>query len=66
MLVKRLLLFVISLAVGVAVTMGVVIFVLSTSVEEYGGFYFFMTTFFIACAVGIWLDKFMDTDLLPE
>ena len=66
MLVKRLLLVVISLAVGAAVALGLVVFVLSTTVEEYGTFYFVMTAFFIACALGIWLDKFMDTDLLPE
>ena len=66
MLVKRLLLVAISLAVGVVITLGLVRFVLSTSVAEYGGFYFVMTAFFLACALGIWLDKFMDTDLLPE
>jgi hypothetical protein len=66
MLVKRLLLIVISLAVGAAVTLGLVMLVLNTSVQEYGGFYFFMTAFFLACAVGIWLDKFLETDLLPE
>lgn len=66
MLVKRLLLFVISLALGAGIALGLVMFVLNTTVEEYGAFYFFMTAFFIACAFGIWLDKFMDTDLLPE
>lgn len=66
MLVKRLLLFVISLAVGAAVTVGLVRVVLSTSVEEYGTFYFLMTALFLAFALGIWLDKFMDTNLLPE
>ena len=66
MLVKRLLLVAISLAVGVVITFGLVQFVLNTSVAEYGGFYFVMTAFFLACALGIWLDKFMDTDLLPE
>jgi len=66
MLVKRLLLVAISLAVGVVITLGLVQFVLSTSVAEYGGFYFVMTALFLACALGIWLDKFMDTDLLPE
>lgn len=66
MLIKRLLLFAISLVVGAVITVGLVRFVLGTSVEEFGGFYFFMTTFFFACALGIWLDKFMNTDLLPE
>lgn len=66
MLVKRLLLFIISLVLGALITTGIVIFVLNTTVGEYGTFYFVMTAFFIACAIGIWLDKFMDTRLLPE
>ena len=66
MLVKRLLLVAISLVVGAAVTFALVVFLLGTSVEEYGALYFFLTAFFFACALGIWLDKFMGTDLLPE
>lgn len=66
MLLKRLLLAIISLVLGGLITTGIVIFVLETTVGEYGTFYFSMTAFFIACAIGIWLDKFMDTKLLPE
>jgi len=66
MLLKRLLLVIISLVLGILITTGIVIFVLNTTVGEYGTFYFSMTAFFIACAIGIWLDKFMDTRLLPE
>ena len=66
MLLKRLLLVAISLTVGAAVTYALVVFVLGTTVVEYGAFYFFMTAFFLALALGIWLDKFMGTDLLPE
>ncbi len=66
MLLKRIVLFIISLVLGALITTGIVIFVLNTTVGEYGTFYFSMTAFFIACAIGIWLDKFMDTKLLPE
>ena len=66
MLLKRIVLIIISLVLGALITTGIVIFVLSTTVGEYGTFYFTMTAFFIACAIGIWLDKFMDTKLLPE
>ena len=66
MLVRRILLFVLSLIIGALITTGIVLFVLNTSLEEYGSLYFFLTAFFFAAAVGIWLDKFMDTELLPE
>ena len=66
MLVKRIVLVLISLVLGALITTGIVIFLLNTTVGEYGTFYFSMTAFFIACAIGIWLDKFMDTNLLPE
>lgn len=66
MLVKRILVIVLSLLVGAVVTVGLVTFVLETTVAEYGTFYFTMTAFFLGCAVGIWLDKFLDTGFLPE
>ena len=66
MLIKRLVLVIISLVLGALITTGLVTLVLNTTVGEYGTFYFSMTAFFIACAIGIWLDKFMDTQLLPE
>lgn len=66
MLVKRILVIVISLIVGAVVTVGLVRFVMDTTVAEYGALYFILTAFFLGCAVGIWLDKYMGTDLLPE
>ncbi len=66
MLAKRLLVIVISLAVGAVVTVGLVRFVLGTTVAEYGTFYFSMTAFFLGAALGIWLDKFFGTEFLPE
>lgn len=66
MMIKRLLLVVISLALGAIITAGLVILLLETTIAEYGAFYFGMTAFFIACAIGIWLDKFMGTEFLPE
>lgn len=66
MLVKRILLIVISLVLGSLVSAGIIVFLIGTTLAEYGGLYFFLTAFFMACAFGIWLDKFMDTNLLPE
>lgn len=66
MLVKRILVIVISLVVGAIVTVGLVRFALGTTVAEYGTLYFVLTAFFLACALAIWLDKFMGTDFLPE
>lgn len=65
MLIKRLLLAVISLAVGFIATYAIVFFI-GTNLAEYGVYYTFFTALALACAVGIWLDKFMDTDLLPK
>lgn len=65
MLVKRLTLAVISLAVGFVITYGVIT-VVGTTLEEYGGMYTFFTALSIGCALGIWLDKFMGTELLPK
>ena len=66
MVLKRIGLFVLSLIIGAILTALIVIYLLDTSLEEYGGLYFFLTAFFFAAAVGIWLDKFMGTELLPE
>lgn len=66
MLVKRLLLFVIALVLGAVITWLIVRFVLGTSVAEYGGLYFGLTSFFFGAFFGVWLDKFMGTGLLPE
>ncbi len=67
MLVKRLILVVISLVLGYGLTVLILITPLvNTNVEEYGGVYTFFTALSIACAIGVWLDKFMDTKILPE
>ncbi|MDX1663148.1 MAG: hypothetical protein R3272_05095 [Candidatus Promineifilaceae bacterium] len=66
MLIRRIALFILSLAIGAILTALIVMYLLDTSLEEYGGLYFFLTAFFLAAAIGIWLDKFMGTDLLPE
>jgi hypothetical protein len=66
MLVRRLAMFLIALILGSAVTWLIVRFVLGTSVAEYGGLYFGLTTFFFAAFFAIWLDLFMKTELLPE
>ena len=66
MLLKRILLIVISLVLGALITAGIVIFLLGTTLAEYGTLYFVLTAFFFAAALGIWLDKFMETNFLPE
>lgn len=66
MLVKRLLVIVVSLIIGAVVTVGLVTLVLGTTVAEFGVFYFSMTAFFLGAAVGIWLDKFLGSNFLPE
>ncbi|MCB9422642.1 MAG: hypothetical protein H6667_22760 [Ardenticatenaceae bacterium] len=65
MLVKRLLLAVISIAFGVATTWGIVLLI-GTTPGEYGGAYFTFTALTLAIALGIWLDKFMATEILPK
>ncbi|MCA9938474.1 MAG: hypothetical protein KC418_07530 [Anaerolineales bacterium] len=65
MLVKRLILAVISIAFGTLVTMGVT-FAIGTNPAEFGFVYFFFTSLALACALGIWLDKFMQTGILPK
>jgi NhaP-type Na+/H+ or K+/H+ antiporter len=74
MLIKRLLLAVISLAVGYGITYFIVRVLLQTTVAEYWVGpelpvnipYFILTGLFIGLAIGIWLDKFMRTEILPE
>ena len=65
MLAKRLILVAISFVVGFVLTLGIT-FAIGTTLEEYGGIYTFFTTLALACAIAIWLDKFMGTDLLPK
>lgn len=73
MLLRRILLVVISLVIGYAATY-LITLLLGTSVQEFWlgpeepvAFpYFILVGFFIALAVGIWLDKFMGTEVLPK
>jgi hypothetical protein len=65
MLIKRLILAVISLVFGFAVTYATITAV-GTNLEEYGGMYTFFTALALACALGIWLDKLMGTEILPK
>ena len=76
MFIKRLVLVAISLAVGFAVTFFVVtvniqlgpihLEIAGTTLEQYGIWYTSFTTLAIACAVGVWLDKFLGTEILPK
>ncbi|MFO7537360.1 MAG: hypothetical protein R6X32_04785 [Chloroflexota bacterium] len=66
MLLKRILLGVISIAVGYVATVLIVRYICDTTVAEYGTTYTVTTALSLACALGIWLDKFMDTELLPQ
>lgn len=76
MLIKRLALVVISLVVGflitwfivtVDVTIGPIHLVIAgTTLDQYGMWYTSFTALALACAIGIWLDKFMGTEILPK
>lgn len=76
MLVKRLALAAISLAIGFVLTWFVVtvdlqvgpfnLVIAGTTLEQYGIWYTAFTTLSLACAVGIWLDKFMKTEILSK
>lgn len=74
MLVRRILLAVLSLVIGYAATYLIVIFLLDTTVAEFWRGpeqpfeipYFLFVGFFLALAVGIWLDKFLGTEILPK
>ncbi len=65
MLVKRLLLAIISIAFGVIVTTGITLLI-GTTPAEYGTIYFTLTSLALAVALGVWLDRFMGTKLLPK
>ncbi|MGD2078389.1 MAG: hypothetical protein PVH18_08400 [Chloroflexota bacterium] len=73
MLVKRILLVVISLVIGYATTYLITLLLGTTVAEFWTGPeqpvaipYFILVGFFIAVGVGIWLDKFMKTEILPK
>ena len=65
MLVKRLILVVISLGFGVLATFGIVL-AIGTTPAVYGPLYFGFTSLALAVALGIWLDRFMGTEILPK
>ncbi len=65
MLVKRLGVGVISLLIGFGLTV-LVVELIGTTLEEYGTIYTFFTALSLGCAVAIWLDKFLDTQMLPK
>jgi hypothetical protein len=65
MLVKRLILATISIGVGLGLTI-LITMLIGTTPAEYGAVYMIFTTLSLAVAVGIWLDKFMGTNILPR
>lgn len=62
---KRIGLAIVSLVVGFLLTWLIVVLV-GTNLIEYGPIYTFFTALALACALGIWLDRFMGTDILPK
>ena len=65
MWIKRLILAIISIAFGFGVTY-VIVTLIGTNLEEFGIWYTSFTSLALACALGVWLDKFMGTNLLPK
>ena len=65
MLLKRLGIGVVSLLIGFGLT-AVIVQLIGTTLEEYGVYYTFFTALSLGCAIAIWLDKFLDTKMLPE
>ncbi len=65
MLVRRLILAAISFGVAFGLTI-LITMLIGTTPAEYGPVYMFFTTLTIGLAIGIWLDKFMGTNILPR
>lgn len=65
MLMKRLILVAISVGVGLGLTI-LITFLIGTTPGEYGAIYMIFTTLSLAVAIGIWLDKFMGTEILSK
>lgn len=65
MLVKRLGIGVVSLLVGFVLT-AVIVRLIGTTLEEYGVYYTFFTALSLGLGIAIWLDKFLDTEMLPK
>lgn len=65
MLAKRLGVIIVSLIVGFVLT-AIIVQLIGTTLEEYGVYYTSFTAISLGCAVAIWLDKFLDTNMLPK
>lgn len=65
MLVKRLILAAISFGAAFGITV-LITMLIGTTPAEYGAIYMIFTTLSIGLAIGIWLDKFMGTEILPK
>lgn len=65
MLIKRLILAVISIAFGVGLTFAITLLI-GTTPAQYGPWYFSFTALAFAIALGVWLDRFMGTEILPK
>ncbi|MEZ4516866.1 MAG: hypothetical protein R3C44_08520 [Chloroflexota bacterium] len=65
MLLKRLILAVISFGVAFGITV-LITKLIGTTPAEFGAVYMIFTTLSIGLAIGIWLDKFMGTEILPK
>ncbi|HVU11880.1 MAG TPA: hypothetical protein VHD90_11405 [Phototrophicaceae bacterium] len=75
LLVRRILVFVVSFAVGGLISFLFVTLVLpwmgpnqgaAITIQSYGIQYFFWTLFPLSIAIVIWLDYFLDTRILPD
>jgi hypothetical protein len=64
-LMKRLGVVIVSFIIGLILTEGMVRLV-GTNSAEYGAYYFFFTALCLGVAVGIWIDKFAGTEMLPK
>lgn len=65
MLLKRLILAAISFGAAFGITI-LITMLIGTTPGEYGAVYMIFTTLSIGVAIGIWLDKFMGTEILPK
>lgn len=65
MLLKRLGIGIVSLLVGFGLTV-IIVQLIGTTLEEYGVYYTFFTSLSLGCAIAIWLDKFLGTEMLPK
>ncbi len=65
MLIKRIGVMAVSFIVGLVLTELLVRFV-GTNSDEYGFLYYFFTALTLGIAIGIWVDKFAGTEILPR